>query len=211
MWVVASSLVAVGVFARVAEDVAARQTAPFDEAVRAWALTHHTETLAWVFGIITVLGSWPMLVVVAGGAAWWLWRRNVGRVAAAVVAAPLGAAGLIVWLKNEFERSRPPGAAALGTLSYSFPSGQTTAMTAVGLSVCYVLLRERLIPPWSLPLTAAAAGLVGASRVYLDAHWATDVIGGWAVGLFVATGCAAWYEWLRRKMSVPEVAQGETD
>jgi undecaprenyl-diphosphatase len=40
--------------------------------------------------------------------------------------------------------------------------------------------------------------LVGLTRLYLDVHWTTDVVGGWAVGLFVAAMCAALYEYLRR-------------
>jgi len=209
-WVIGTSLAAVGVFAKVSEDVAERETGAFDGAVRAWALAHHTRALDWALGLSTRLGTVPVLVVVAFLIAWWLWRRSGLSVAGAVVAAPLGAAGLILWLKDLFERARPPGAARLGELNYSFPSGHTTAVTALGLSVAYVLLRERLAPRWVPVLAAAAALLVGASRVYLDVHWATDVIGGWAVGLFVATGCAGLYEWSRGRARTPKAAAEET-
>jgi undecaprenyl-diphosphatase len=51
--------------------------------------------------------------------------------------------------------------------------------------------------------TAIAIGggiplIVGLTRLYLDVHWTTDVIGGWTVGLFVAAMSAALYEYLRR-------------
>ena len=42
--------------------------------------------------------------------------------------------------------------------------------------------------------------LVGLTRLYLDVHWTTDVIGGWAVGLFVAAVTAALYERLRKSI-----------
>jgi undecaprenyl-diphosphatase len=45
--------------------------------------------------------------------------------------------------------------------------------------------------------------VVGLTRLYLNVHWFTDVIGGWTVGLFVAAICAALYEWLR-KSAPPE-------
>ena len=40
--------------------------------------------------------------------------------------------------------------------------------------------------------------IVGLTRLSLDVHWTTDVIGGWTVGLFVAAMSAALYEYLRR-------------
>jgi membrane-associated phospholipid phosphatase len=75
----------------------------------------------------------------------------------------------------------------------------------VVVTLCYVMAREGMIS-WT---TAILVGggiplIVGLTRVYLDVHWATDVIGGWTVGLFVAALSAALYEYLRRN-APPEV------
>jgi undecaprenyl-diphosphatase len=40
--------------------------------------------------------------------------------------------------------------------------------------------------------------VIGVSRVYLDAHWATDVLGGWSAGLFIAALSAGLYNRARR-------------
>lgn len=199
-WLVVTGVCAAAVvaFAAIGEEVAENETATFDYMIRAWIQAHRLDALDPVFAVITYLGSPEAVGVFAVLAAVLLWRRRGGRVAVAAVLAPLIGLAAIGILKFFFHRSRPAGALLYPGLGYSFPSGHATGTMAVAVTLAYVLGRERILP--LRPALAAAAGfsfLVGCSRIYLDVHWATDVIGGWAMGLAVASAGAAVYERLR--------------
>ena len=206
------SLVLLVLFVNVASEVAEKETGLVDERVRTFVQERRTPGLDRAFSVVTWLGDPRVLVVIIGVAVVLLAVRRRRRNALLAVVGPLLGAVTIVTLKNIFQRARPEGALALGVHTYSFPSGHATASAASLLTVGYVLARERLVPWWSVAVAAVLALLVGTSRVYLDAHWATDVAGGWAVGAGLALAGVALYErlrWVDRKHDAEErAAQG---
>lgn len=109
-----------------------------------------------------------------------------------------GAALASLLLKGVVRRPRPRTASGPVNEKPSFPSGHATRATAAALAIAYVLVRERIVPrSLALPVAVAIAAAVGVSRTYADAHWTTDVIGGWALGGAAAAASALWYEKLR--------------
>ncbi len=105
-----------------------------------------------------------------------------------------GGVALSEGLKAVFERERPPAAAqAVETINASFPSGHALLSTVFYLSVGVMLTRafpRRRFKAFVLGVAILLALLVGLSRIYLGAHWASDVFAGWAVG--AAWAMALW-------------------
>nr|WP_134011228.1 phosphatase PAP2 family protein [Streptomyces sp. 846.5] len=80
----------------------------------------------------------------------------------------------------------------------SYPSGHTAFATALALAVA-LLAAERLGRPagFLLVLTAAlvAGAAMGWAEIALDAHYPTDVLGGWCVALAVVPATASLVDW----------------
>ena len=105
---------------------------------------------------------------------------------------------MIGTLKGLYERPRPTGS-LIATTSSSFPSGHAlgAAVTAVGLVIA-------LLPPgptrWSWERRAVLyTSLMALSRVYLAAHWFSDVVAGALLGGALALGWPAVSVLLRRR------------
>jgi membrane-associated phospholipid phosphatase len=67
---------------------------------------------------------------------------------------------------------------------WSFPSGHASGSLAVYAMLTYVILRGRDLQWWHLPLlvmTTAAILAVGFSRVFLQVHYPSDILGGYLV------------------------------
>jgi undecaprenyl-diphosphatase len=105
-------------------------------------------------------------------------------------------------LKRLVARPRPAGLGGSVDSSYAFPSGHAMTSAAVCGSLAYIFWREGMIRKE----IALAVGVIipfaaGLSRVYLNVHWATDVIGGWAAGFAIAGLSALLYSRTRPQLA----------
>ena len=192
------STVALAACAKLGEDVFAKETAPFDDPIRNWALRHQGPVADGVFVAASRAGGPSVIIplsVLAG--AWLRGRRNLP-IAGAVLLAPAASLTLFTLIKLAYRRQRPAGGALRGERTFSFPSGHSAASAAVFGTLAYVLWREDLLDDeLAVALALIPATVIGASRVYLDVHYATDVLGGWAVGGVVAAMSGMVYERVR--------------
>lgn len=198
--IVAISTAALSTGADLGEDVFNHAPGTFDAGVRAWVLAHRTPGMLAVFEWITRLGSPVVIFLLTVLVAVWLWRAHARHVAAVVLAAPTIAVAIFSVVKQIIHRARPEGGLLLHEVTFSFPSGHATASAAVFGTLAWVLAREGKIP-WgaAVPLAILCPLLIGLSRIYLDVHWATDVIAGWCAGAAVAALSAGVYERGRRR------------
>jgi membrane-associated phospholipid phosphatase len=116
---------------------------------------------------------------------------------------------------------RPRPAAELVGFAYasretSFPSGHVTFYVCYFgflFFIAYTLLSRARVPRYLiLVLTCAIVVLVGISRIYLRAHWPSDVIGAYLLsGTWLVFSLETYLRWKRRATLHPEETQQTSD
>jgi len=155
--------------------------------VRAWMLAHQNPIAHRAFAWASAVGSFRSVFWLSVLGAAYLVVIGRRRGVAACLLAPLLSLPVYTGIRRFYPHARPPSVAGLAEGTSSFPSAHTTASAAVYCTLAYVLWREGILPaPISLVVAVVMPLLVGVSRVYLDVHWAGDVIGGWVAGILIA-------------------------
>jgi undecaprenyl-diphosphatase len=184
------------VFRHIADEVGEGDTRAFDRAIiyalRTPGDLHRPIGPDWLnvaavdvtsLGSTTVLG---IIVILVCGLFLSLRRWREG---ALLLLASGGGLVLTNWLKDVFQRDRPPqDLHVVQAVNASFPSGHAmlsaTVFLTLGALIAHFAERRR-VRVYALAAAVILSVTVGCSRVYLGVHWPTDVLAGWCLG-------AAW-------------------
>ncbi|HWQ21209.1 MAG TPA: phosphatase PAP2 family protein, partial [Clostridia bacterium] len=152
-----------------------------------WLAAHRTPFGTGFFEAVSFLGNWQVAVLVLVVSIVLLWNRR-RRSALAMMVAAAGSQIVVSLGKAGFGRPRPPAVLAVVTpLDASFPSGHSSISVALYALGFYLLCRStrspRLKRLW-LGLAFLLPLLIGFSRLYLGAHYLSDVLAGWTIGLW---------------------------
>jgi len=158
-----------------------------DRAVLDWMLDLRTPWLTDVATVITHSGGTVAAFLISAVVTVALLRARRTAEAVTVAGAMLSGWAVMSLLKLLFGRQRPPVPERLVDLdTYSFPSGHAM-MSAILACVLGAVVVRVLAPGLRrlavLVLLACYTVAVGMTRVYLAAHWLTDVVAGWALGV----------------------------
>lgn len=148
--------------------------------------------------VLTQIGASYTCAVAVGLTAIWMWLKDQKLLAYWNVGIGIATTLVVTVLKELFRRDRPPLLGSLAT--YSFPSGHTFGATAT-LGAVIILTtevhirlhhpkRDKVLHLWfnALAIWVALALLCGIGRVLVQAHWMSDVMASWSLGLALVSG-----------------------
>jgi undecaprenyl-diphosphatase len=180
-------------FLHLGSEVAEGETQAFDAYVANAGLMLRTAHpwIADVMRDLSGLGSVVVLALVTAAACGFLSITRSRATAVVVATAVTTGAIAMLLFKELFGRARPDGTLAQILVDGpSFPSGHASMSAVVFLTLGVLVMRlqsRRRERAYVLGLAVVLTVLVGASRAAMGVHWATDVVGGWALGIGWAT------------------------
>ena len=146
-------------------------------------LNLRSEPLTAIMKVITNLSSAYVLIAITLGTLLFVKNKKVGL----CVASNLAIATILnQLLKYIIQRPRPEGYRLIAESGYSFPSGHSmVSMAFYGLMIYLIwkMVKNKKVKYISCGILGILIPLIGFSRIYLGVHYASDVIGGFAISI----------------------------
>lgn len=180
-------LASVVAFAHIVEDyLTGDPIVRWDVELARWLHEHSSPALVSFFKVVTLAGNAGVVAAATVVVGLLLLRRGAVNDAVFLGVVAVGVELLNAVLKLVFHRPRPE-LAFVHLDTYSFPSGHAAGATAVYGALAYLAVRRTAGPLRLAVLVATPVliALVGFSRLYLGAHYLSDVLAGFCLG-------AAW-------------------
>lgn len=160
----------------------------FDHHIRWLVNTHRTPAQTAFFTHFTRLfDPWPAVGWAGLFVLWLSWHRQWRWTAQFSLALCSGTL-LNKVIKHLVNRPRPNAEVLMHYGGFSFPSGHSSGAALLLGGILLVLLASplsRRTKGWGSFCLGGLIILVGCSRIYVGAHFPSDVLGGWCLGIFV--------------------------
>ncbi|MHB1220399.1 MAG: bifunctional DedA family/phosphatase PAP2 family protein [Gammaproteobacteria bacterium] len=153
---------------------------------------------------ITILGQRQIIALVVAAICLWLVLKKHVRTALHVLGLGVLAGSSVFILKHLIQSMRPWGIAK-SPETFSMPSGHTVLSATIYMGIAFLIARffSRQYR-WPIYLIAALIALmVGISRLYLGAHWFTDVLSSWLLSTSLLTLVIIAYQRREEKVVHP--------
>ena len=188
LWLGGAAL-ALLIFVRITRELIEGDVSAMDSAILLAMAKMRTPWLTGTAVDMTALGSITLVVLFSAFALLVLLVLRDRMGAIQLLAASAGAGILTVITKDFLERSRPEEAQQLIVVSgFSYPSGHSVSTSALYLTIAIIAgryVRHAGARTAIFLAVSVVLLLIGASRIYLGVHYATDVVSGISLG-------AAW-------------------
>lgn len=148
----------------------------------------------------TNLTMLPLMIVVGLV----LWRKfEAPMIALQLLVVSVGSLSLNPTMKHLLDRPRPALFPLRGMWTWaSYPSGHMILTTALYVTISLMLL-ERYRWRWPFFASFVIVFLTGYSRLYLQVHWPTDLVGGLLIGVTWLVGSWTAFAAYRRVVGAP--------
>lgn len=159
--------------------------ASIDSSAAHWGADHATHLSTRLISLVTDLGDFPIVPLIALPVLIYEWRRRPNLHIVLFVAVVYAGDKLITnAIKDLVDRARPTLNPIAHTLGPSFPSGHASTAASFYAALALILARGRSARVRALLAggAGAIAIAVAASRVLLDVHWLSDVVAGLILG-----------------------------